>query len=97
MSIDHGAGKMTKAAAGIRKARGVKAGLPDVWIFEPMNDYTFVIVIELKSDSGVLSGSQAVVAGRLQQAGVVVGVARSIDDVRDILAANGIPTREVLS
>jgi hypothetical protein len=34
-SIDHGAAAMGRAAAGIRKARGVKAGLPDVWLFVP--------------------------------------------------------------
>jgi hypothetical protein len=34
-SIDHGAAAIGRAAAGVRKARGVKSGLPDVWLFVP--------------------------------------------------------------
>jgi hypothetical protein len=35
-SIDHGAGKLTKTAAGNAQARGCKAGLPDILVFMPV-------------------------------------------------------------
>lgn len=45
-SLDAGAGKMTKASAGLRKARGVMPGWPDILVIAPG---PWVLGIELKA------------------------------------------------
>ncbi len=91
-SIDHGAGKLSARAAGMAKARGVKAGIPDVLIFAPGPHYgTTVIGIELKAPKGSLSPAQKDTQGEMMMAGVRCRLARSIDHVEDLLKASGIP------
>jgi len=100
-SIDHGAGKLTPTAAGNAKARGCKAGIPDILVFVPycVNDsrdgpqFSRVIAIELKAGRGRLSPPQISTQAELGAAGVRCHLARSIDDVERILEDEGVPRR----
>ena len=93
-AVDAGAGKLTPAAAGNAKGRGVKAGLCDIFIFVPRDGLTLVIGIELKkSRIGRLSDVQVTTHLALQAAGVRCHVARSVDEVEQILASHGVPLR----
>jgi VRR-NUC domain len=88
-ALDHGAGKMTPASAGLRKARGVQRGLPD-FIILFKNE---LLGIELKSDKGRLSPEQVETGDRWMSLGHDIAVARSLEDVQDILDAWHIPMR----
>lgn len=92
-SIDHGAGKMSLAAAARAKARGVKAGLPDILVFVPRDGggASVVIGIELKTPVGRLSTAQKETHEQMTAAGARCRVARSLEHVEDILRANGVP------
>jgi hypothetical protein len=100
-SVDHGAGKLTKTAAGNAKARGCKAGLPDILVFVPIplveatraSEGTVVIGLELKAARGQLSLPQISTQAELTAAGVRCHVVRSLDDVERILEAEGVPRR----
>lgn len=104
-SIDHGVGRLGPAEAGIRKARGVKAGLPDILIlYKPpprrvspgrvaMNDIR-VLGIELKAGKGELSDAQWDVATAWTDlGGALIHVARSLEEVQSILLVRGVPIR----
>jgi len=92
-ALDHGAGKMTPASAGLRKARGVKRGLPD-FIILCYGIWPPMIGIELKTDKGRLSPEQMEVGKAWQNiAGCPIVVARSLEDVQEILELWNIPTR----
>lgn len=88
-ALDHGAGKMTAASAGLRKARGVKSGLPDFIILAEH----MLLGIELKSDKGRLSPAQVEIGNHWQSLGHVIAVARSLEDVQEILELWKIPMR----
>src|SRR5215468_2540906 len=93
-AIDHGAGKLSKASAGMMKARGVKPGLPDfivMWMSHHLSGE--MIGIELKTDHGRLSASQEEIAERWGGLGFSVYVARSLEEVQEILEFMHIPTR----
>lgn len=92
-SIDHGAGKLTAAAAGNAKGRGCKAGLPDVWVFVRRDGLCLVIAIELKTRMGRVSPVQLDTATDLVLAGVRCHVARSVEEVEAILDGHGVPLR----
>lgn len=94
-SIDHGVGKLGKAEAGIRKRRGVKAGIPDIIIMfaDGLTDYAHLIGIELKAGKGSLSEAQEDVAAAWAIFGSTVFVARSLEEVQDILDHCGVPLR----
>jgi len=87
--IDHGAGKMTPASAGLRRARGVKRGLPDIIILFNSG----LLGIELKSDKGRLSPEQIEAGNYWISLGHDIVVARSLEDVQEILLAWNIPMR----
>ena len=88
-ALDHGAGWMTPASAGLRKARGVKRGLPDFVILFKSG----LLGIELKSDKGRLSPEQVETAEAWMALGHHIAVARSLEDVQEILLAWNIPMR----
>jgi hypothetical protein len=93
-SLDHGAGKMARASAGLRKARGVKAGLPDVLIMSPVDDTgVLVLGIELKSEKGSLSDEQRTVQAAFRACEANYKVCRSIEEVELALREVGIPYR----
>jgi hypothetical protein len=88
-ALDHGAGWMTPASAGLRKARGVRRGLPDFVILFKSG----LLGIELKSNKGRLSPEQIETAEAWMVLGHHIAVARSLEDVQDILEAWEIPMR----
>jgi hypothetical protein len=94
-SIDHGAGKMTPASAGLRKARGVQAGISDVLVMHPIGkdnrNGTRAIWIELKAGKGRTSVAQNDFLDRVLAAGCFARVARSVEEVDAILRGLGIP------
>jgi hypothetical protein len=68
------------------KATGLKVGAPDLMVFYNSR----ALAIELKVD-GALSDSQQRVQVDLEACGVPYTVARTIDNVQDFLAAQGVP------
>lgn len=71
------------------KAAGVKAGAPDLFVF---NDGR-AVGIELKAGKNGLTDVQADYHNRLRQARVPVSVCRSIGEVEAALRAAGVPLR----
>ncbi len=92
-SIDHGAGKMSPASVGLRKARGVKSGIPDIIILWPNNKAG----IELKAPGGRLSPAQKRTIEEWNAAGAYVGVCSSLEQVISDLTRLGIPLHAKLS
>jgi len=94
-TIDHGAGKMTKAAAGLRKQRGVQAGIADLLVVHPMgltySDGALVVWIELKAGRGDQSIPQVAFEKQMWACGCQYYVARSVDEVEAVLRQMGIP------
>ena len=88
-ALDHGAGWMTPASAGLRKARGVKAGLPDFIILYQDR----LLGIELKSEKGRLSPEQVETGKAWMALGHDTAIARSLEDVQAILDVWKIPMR----
>jgi hypothetical protein len=86
-AIGHGGGGKQRGM--ILKGMGVHAGWPDLMLIYRGRP----CFIELKATQGALSPAQKVVHTAITVAGGVVAVCRSIDQVRDILAVWGIPTR----
>ena len=72
------------------KDMGMVPGWPDLVAVTFHGDLYF----EVKAEGGSLSTAQKDVHADLRRLGRKVAVVRSIDDVRDHLAAWGIPTRE---
>lgn len=91
-SIDHGAGRMTRAVAGLRKARGVKPGIPDIFVLHPTGYYTTLVLgIELKASKGVLSPSQKETYAAFLACNAKYVVCRSVEEVEAFLRARGVP------
>lgn len=88
-------GGMLKGEVGRSRGLGTKAGWPDLQIVgrneagEPFTGY-----IEVKAPKGRLEAEQIAIHDRLKDCGFPVGVARSIDDVRDLVRAWGLPSRD---
>lgn len=83
-------GKAGSFDGGKRKASGVLPGFPDVLIFWQGRGYC----IEVKAEGGYLSPVQKTVRDLLAAQGIPYAVCRSIDDVRETLAAWEIQTKE---
>jgi hypothetical protein len=94
-SIDHGVGRLSKAEAGIRKARGVKAGLPDIMIMTaPIYKPTYPVVgIELKIGGAMPTDTQVKVADSWFYMGHRIFVARNLETVQKILEECRVPMR----
>lgn len=87
-TIDHAA--KGRFQGQMRKARGVKKGIPDILILFAGRTYW----IELKAPDGKLSPEQKACHEAIVSAGGGVTVARSVDHVSDALARWQVPTRE---
>ena len=85
-------GARTAAEAGILKATGVLAGVPDVEILGPLGRSWR---IEVKTPEGRLSPAQEAFRAWMVPIGVPYVVARTIDDVKAALTHWRIPTRDV--
>lgn len=88
-SIDAGAGRLSKRVAGRRKARGVKAGWPDILVLWR----GLAIGIELKAGRGSTSAGQDDLAAAWAAQGGRYAVCRSLLEVDAALAGFGIPLR----
>lgn len=88
-------GKRSKATAGVLKAMGVKAGVPDLTFLwtRPGHARPFVGFIELKAGAGVLSGPQKDFRTACKALGAFSDVARSLTEVEMILRRWGCPLR----
>lgn len=82
-------GGRSKAEAGIFKAMGVKAGVPDLIIIYQGR----VVAIELKTEKGRLSPAQKLMHAQLSLAGALVYTAWCIEEVEGFLRGAGVPLR----
>lgn len=73
------------------KASGLKAGVPDLLVLYGGR----AVFIELKSPKGRISDPQWQTLGKLADAGAIVYVARSVEQVDGQLRNAGIPLRTV--
>lgn len=85
-----GLGKLPPATVGRAKAMGLKAGMPDYFVW--YNGRT--IGIELKREDGVLSDAQKAMHPKLAGAGVMTYVCRTPEQVIEWLDIEGIPMRQ---
>jgi hypothetical protein len=76
-----------------RKARGVKAGVPDMeFHFRGVRSpHLTAVFIELKRPGGETSNEQDEMLARLREAGAVVHVCHSLDEVLEALEGAGCP------
>ncbi|MDB5597404.1 MAG: hypothetical protein JWM36_4365 [Hyphomicrobiales bacterium] len=84
-------GLRTKAQAGILRATGQLAGVPDLCLIGPCGVARF---LEVKTEKGVLNKDQKAILNLFMNMSVQYAVVRSIDDVKAALASWRIPTRE---
>jgi hypothetical protein len=81
--------KRTKAEAGIAKAMGQKAGMPDLMVLWK----SFAIGIECKAASGSLNKAQRECAADLYDAGIPVFIVRTIEEATAALKQSGVPLK----
>jgi hypothetical protein len=81
-------GRRSKAEAGIFRALGVRAGVPDLLLWARGGG---AFGIELKTGRGALSDAQVVWHSTLASLGHRVYVCRSVDDVERCLRAEAVP------
>lgn len=74
-------GGRSRAEAGVMKACGVRAGVPDLMLTLPSRHFTGMAV-ELKSPVGRLSDAQSNWLNKLSTGGYLVAVARTLDDFK---------------
>ncbi len=79
----------SRAAAGISKAMGLKAGTPDIVMCWKGR----MIGVELKAGRGRLSPAQVETHDAITLSGGVVTTCRTLDDVAAFLATLGVPSR----
>lgn len=90
------ANKPRSAVAGaLEKRMGATRGWPDVAVYgRASDDRPFAGFIECKAPGGRVRPEQQDILDRLQDCGHSVGVARSIEDARALVAEWGLPSRE---
>lgn len=82
---------MRTGAAGRLKGCGLRAGMPDILVFH--NGFT--VGLELKTVNGTISRPQQDMFARLRNAGVLVHICRSIEDVYQALSiCHHVPMRK---
>lgn len=87
-----GYGKLGKATAGRLFAKGLKKGVPDIFVFAQNRN---VIGIELKAGRNGTTSAQRTMHAKLQAVGIRVYVARTIDEVLIALKSAHIPYRRI--
>lgn len=94
-TIGHGTSRLPLLLAVRLKRKGLKQGISDIWlIWRDASCQLAMGCLELKSEKGVLSDGQKVFRAEMMLLGVSYGIARSLDDVRGLLAQWGVPARE---
>jgi hypothetical protein len=84
-------GKRTRAEAGIFKALGARAGLPDLIVF----DRSQIFGLELKSTTGRVSPAQRQTLNDMEVAGARTHIAYSLDEALTALEFWGVLRRDV--
>ncbi len=79
----------SRAAAGISKAMGLRAGTPDIVLCWKGR----LVGIELKAGRGRMSPAQLEAHEAITLAGGVVTTCRTLDDVAAFIATLGVPSR----
>lgn len=79
-AIGHGGGGQMRGR--ILKGMGVKAGIPDLFIWHDGHTYA----VEIKAEKGRVSGPQDIAHAALLAAGVHIAVIRSLDDLKAYIA-----------
>lgn len=92
-----GWGKLSKRVAGVLRACGLKAGFPDILVFDKHNvianaTYTKVVGLELKTKSKP-SAAQQLMFPRLRALGIAIYICGSVDDVAVALHEQNIALR----
>lgn len=87
-SVDH-ARKQSQLSGLFQRARGVRAGLPDLVIVHRGRAYW----MEVKTDAGSLSDAQRALHVEIRRAGAEVAVVRSIEDAEGWCRTWGVPLR----
>lgn len=87
------AGGGGKVRGAMLKRAGLRPGMPDIVIFHDSRTF----FIELKTDKGRLSKVQSDCHADLWSAGFPVAVARSVDEVENLLRSWKIPTQARIS
>jgi len=90
-AIDHGAGRMAPAAAGLLKARGGRRGVPDILVMHPDGMLTAVLGVELKAGKGRASAEQGAMAAAFDLANAHYIFCRSLEEVEGAVVTAGIP------
>ena len=95
-SIDH-ANAASAVTGALRKRRGVKKGIPDVWIIwaKPCSGRPtpIIVTLETKATKGKVADEQKAWAGALQVLGVYWAAPRTFEEAIDAIASAGIPLR----
>jgi hypothetical protein len=91
-----GYGKLSKTMAGRLRAKGMKAGMPDVLVFCRFGHTTTIVIgLELKVRGNSASAAQRTTHALLRAVGVRTYLVRSLNDVTKALHDAGIPYRNV--
>lgn len=93
-----GYGKLGKATAGKLKKKGLKAGMPDILVFHPVEPWhaTRVIGLELKAGRNTTTSAQRNTHQLLWAAGVKCYTIRTLNDVLAALISENIPYKQLL-
>lgn len=94
-SVDH-ANAYSAATGANRKKRGVKSGIPDVWVLwnpEPEVHWLIAVVFETKAKGGRLSKEQKVWRETLEALGVHWGAPVTPEEAFAVIRRAGIPLR----
>lgn len=81
--------RCTPQEGALLKKLGLKAGVPDLILIHAGRAHG----IELKSETGRVTPDQRATHEALRDAGVTVAVARTLQEVGDLLQAWGVPSR----
>ena len=87
-------GLRSKAEAAKMKWTGTLAGIPDLIVLAP---HGVVLGLEVKAPGNYASPEQKAIAEHWRALGHTWALVRSIDDVKLVLAATGVKTREAVA
>lgn len=82
-SVPNG-GRRSKIEAKILKAEGVKAGVSDLLLLFPNEEYTF-LAIEMKTKKGTQNPNQKNWQQDVEQLGAKYAICRSVEEFQDVL------------
>jgi hypothetical protein len=90
-----GYGKLSKGMAGKLRAKGMRAGMPDIMIFHPAGLVTRCVGLELKVGRNTTTSKQRETHELLRATGVKCYTIRTLNDVLAALIASDIPYKSI--